>query len=93
MYYLCEKYYKPVSLQSCPNLCDPMDCSPPGSSIRGVLQARILKWVAMPTFRGIFLPRDQIKSHPCCLRWQVGSLLLAPPGKPYYSTVLYSQLC
>ena len=40
------------SLQSCPTLCDPMDCSPPGSSVRGILQARILEWVAMPSSRG-----------------------------------------
>ena len=32
--------------QSCPTLCDPMDCSPPGSSIHGILQARVLEWVA-----------------------------------------------
>ena len=35
-------------LQSCPTLCDAMDCSPPGSSVHGILQARILEWVAMP---------------------------------------------
>ena len=35
------------SLQSCPTLCDPMDCSLPGSSVRGIFQARILKWVAI----------------------------------------------
>ena len=40
------------SLQSCLTLCDPMDCSPPGSSVHGILQARILEWVAMPSFRG-----------------------------------------
>ena len=39
------------SLQSCPTLCDPMDCSPLGSSVHGVLQARILEWVAMPFSR------------------------------------------
>ena len=39
------------SLQSCPTLCDPMDCSPPGSSVRGILQARRLKWVALSFFR------------------------------------------
>ena len=39
-------------LQLCPILCDPMDCSPPGSSVRGILQARILEWVAMPSSRG-----------------------------------------
>ena len=33
--------------QSCPTLCDPMDCSPPGSSAHGILQARILEWVAI----------------------------------------------
>ena len=35
------------SLQSCPTLCDPMDCSLPGSSIHGIFQARILEWVAI----------------------------------------------
>ena len=40
-------------------LCDPMDCSPPGSSVYGILQARILEWVAMPSFRGSSQPRDQ----------------------------------
>jgi len=39
------------SLQSCPTPCDPMDCSPPVSSVLGILQARILEWVAIPTFR------------------------------------------
>ena len=35
-------------LQSCPTLCDPVDCGPPGSSVHGVLQTRLLEWVAMP---------------------------------------------
>ena len=39
------------SLQLCLTLCDPMDCSPPGSSVHRILQARILKWVAMPFSR------------------------------------------
>ena len=38
------------SLQSCPTLCDPMDCSPQDTSVRGILQARILEWVAMPSY-------------------------------------------
>ena len=42
------------ALQSCPTLCDPMDCSLPGSSVHGILQARILEWVAMPSSRGSF---------------------------------------
>ena len=37
------------SFQWCPILCDPMDCSPPGSSVHGILQARILEWVVMPS--------------------------------------------
>ena len=36
----------------CPTLCNPMDCCPPGSSVQGILQARILEWVAMPSPRG-----------------------------------------
>ena len=45
------------SLQLCLTLCDPMDCSPPGSSVHGVLQARILQWVSMPSSRGSSQPR------------------------------------
>jgi len=44
--------------QSCPTLCDPMDCSLPGFSVHGILQARILGWVAMPFSRGSSWSRD-----------------------------------
>ena len=44
--------------QSCPTLCNPMDCSPPGSSVHGILQARILEWVAVPFSRGSLQPRN-----------------------------------
>ena len=40
-------------------LCNPMDCSPPGSSVHGILQARILEWIAVPFSRGSSQPRDQ----------------------------------
>ena len=40
------------SLQSCLTLCDPMDCSSPGSSVHGILQTRILEWVPIPSSRG-----------------------------------------
>ena len=40
--------------QLCPTLCDPMDCSLPGSSVCGILQARILEWVAIPSFKILF---------------------------------------
>ena len=42
--------------QSCPTLCNLMDCSPPGSSVHGILQARTLEWVAVPFSRGSFQP-------------------------------------
>ena len=45
-------------LKSCPTLCNPMDCSLPGSSIHGILQARVLEWIAMPSSRGSSWPRD-----------------------------------
>ena len=47
------------SLQSSLTLCDPVDCSPPGCSVHGVLQARILEWAAMPSSRRSSRPRDQ----------------------------------
>ena len=73
------------SLQSCPTLSDPTYCSPPGSSVHGILQARTLEWVAMPSSKGIF-PTQGL--NPCLLhvscidRW-VGSLPLVPPWKSY----------
>ena len=45
--------------RSCPIFCGPMDCSPPGSSVRGILQTRILEWVAISFSRGSSQPRSQ----------------------------------
>ena len=45
--------------QSCPTLCNPLDCSPPGSSVHGILQPRTLEWVAISFSRGSSQPRDQ----------------------------------
>ena len=57
---LLKKMYVQCVLvaQSCLTLCDPMDCILPGSSVHGVLQARILEWVAISFSRGSFQPRD-----------------------------------
>ena len=44
--------------QSCLTLCDPTNCSPPGFSVHGILQARILEWIAIPFSRGSSQPRD-----------------------------------
>ena len=51
--FMCAKL-----LQSCLTLSNPMDYSPPGSSVHGILQARILEWVAKPFSRGSSQPRD-----------------------------------
>ena len=50
---------KELVAQSCLTLCDPMDDSPPGSSVLGILQARVLERVAMSSSRGASLPRDR----------------------------------
>ena len=42
----------------CPGLCDPMDCSPPGSSVQGISQARVLEWIDISFSRGSSRPRD-----------------------------------
>ena len=64
---LCAK-----SLQLCPTLCDPMNCSLPGSSVHGILQERILEWVAMSSSRGSSQTRDQTcVSYISCIGRQV----------------------
>ena len=50
---------KNISCSVCLTLCNPMDCSPPGSSAHGILQARILEWVAIPFSKGSSWPRDR----------------------------------
>ena len=75
------------SLQLCLTLWDPMDCSPPGSSVQGILQERILKWVTISFSRGSSPSRDwtfvsciSCFSRTACID-SPGSLPLAPPGK------------
>ena len=48
-----------LSLQSCLTLCNPVDCNLPGSSVHGILQARVLEWTTMPFFRGSSWPRNR----------------------------------
>ena len=62
--------------QSCLTLCDPMNCSPPGSSVHEISQARILEWVTISSSRGSSWPRDWTQ-----VSWQADSLLLAPGGR------------
>jgi len=77
-------------LQLCPTFCDPTDCSPPGSSVYGILQARTLEWVAMPSCRGL----SDSGIDPCLLHLlhrQMGSLPLVPTGKPV--CMVYMCIC
>ena len=67
-----------MSLQSCPTLCNPVDCSIPGSSVHGILQARTLEWVAMPFSRGSSHPGIESRSSAL----QVGSLPTELSGNP-----------
>ena len=65
----------------CPTLCDPMDCNLPGSSVPGILQARILEWVAVPSSRD--LPNPGIETASLTSPALAGGFLpLLPPGKP-----------
>ena len=59
-----------------------MDCSPPGSSIQGILQARILEWVAISYSRGSSWSRDRIQHVLCLLHWQADSLPQCHLGRP-----------
>ena len=54
-----EKLYENEVSQSCPTLCNPVDCSLPASSLHGILQTRILEWVAISFARGSSRPSDQ----------------------------------
>ena len=68
-------------LQSCPALCNTMDYNLPVSTVHGIFQARILKWVAVPSSRGSSRLRDWTLISLHLLHWQVGSLPLVPSGK------------
>ena len=62
-------------------LCDPVDCTPPGSSVRGFIAAKTLEWVAISSSRGSSRPRDQPTS-PEALALAGGFFAPEPPGKP-----------
>ena len=78
--YLLSTYHVSIA---CLLLGDPMDCSPPGSSVHGSLQARRLEWVAMPFSRGSSWPRDRIHvSYISCIagRFSTTSAIWAAPS-------------
>ena len=71
-----KKERKSEVTQSCPTLCGPVDCSPPGSSIHGIFQARVLEWVAISFSRESSWPRD--RTYVSC----IAGRCYRPPGKP-----------
>ena len=75
--------------QLCLTLCDPMDCNPPGSSIHGILQARILEWVAVSSSRGSSQPPGEPRSPAL----QADALPSEPAGKPNFAFISSSISC
>ena len=71
--------------QLCPTLCNPVDYSPPASSVHGILQARILEWFGISFYRD--LPNPGIKPGSPAL--QADALSSEPPGKPH----VYIDVC
>ena len=74
--------YCAQSLQVCPAVCDPMDYSPPGSSVHEILKARIVEWVAMPSSRDLPDPGIEFES-PDLPVLQADSVLLNHWGSPH----------
>ena len=76
--------------KSCLTLCDSMDCSPPGSSVHGILQGRILEWVAISFSRG----SSHTKIESTSPAWQVDPLPLSHQGSPnsYYSINNFKEI-
>ena len=81
-----------MSLQSCPTLCEPMDHSPSGSSVCGILQARILEWVATPSSRRSSPPMDQTRVSPASPALQAHSSTAEPTGKSYTCICIYTHI-
>ena len=67
--------------QSCPTLCNPMDCSPPSSSVRGILQARILEWVAISFLTALGPPLLQLSDGPVLQLHVTAQFYLESKGK------------
>ena len=71
-----------ICVLCCSVISDPMDCSPPGSSVHGILQVRILEYVVISSSRRIFPIQVSKLGLLNLLHWQADSLPLVPPGKP-----------
>ena len=79
------------SLQSCLILCDPMDCSPPGSSVQQDFPGKNTGVGCHALLQGIFLTQGWNPHFLCLLHWQVSSLSLVPPGKLLAGLIWYKK--
>ena len=79
------------SLQSGPTLCEPMDSSPLGSSVPGILQARLLEWVVMPSSREPAPPRDRIRVSCIAGRFFTAEPLWKPPVSHWSHKTIYEE--
>ena len=70
--------------QSCPTLCDPLDCNPPGFSVHWILQARILKWIAFPTPGDLTDPGIEPAMSPALVG---GFFTTEPSRKPIHNNI------
>ena len=90
-----EKRKWKLVAQSCPTVCDPMDCNPPGSSVHGILQARILEWVAISFSRGSFQLRDQTQvsciAGRCFTNWATREGFLVGPHQTLAESIIKMQ--
>ena len=90
-----ESIYENEVTQSCPTLCGAMDCSLPGSCLHGILQARVLEWVAISFSRGCSQPRDRTQvscigarfftiwaTREAQIRWELASIMYLLWGFP-----------
>ena len=87
LYFYCWDLIVSEVAQPCPTLCDPMDCSLPGSSTHGIFQARMLEWVGISFSRGIF-PTQGL--NPCLLHYRQTLYHLSHQGSP--TQILYLLL-
>ena len=80
------------AIESCPTLCDPKDCSLPGSSVHGNIPARILEWAAISSSRGSSLTQGSDPHFLRLLHWQANSLPLSHLGSPPVPTYCFSKI-
>ena len=86
---VCVCVHACSAAQLCLTLSNPKDCSPPGSSLNGISQARTLGWVAISSSKGCSQPKDQTSIFLCLLHWSADSLPLHYLGRRILCVYIY----